>query len=51
MLWVFGMLAVFIGLAIGYYKFILDWNDEPYCHSLIMLGFVKIGRASCRERV
>ena len=40
MLWVLGMLVVLVGLAIGYYKFVLDWDGEPYCHSLIMLGFL-----------
>jgi hypothetical protein len=39
-LWVAGTFALLIGLAVGYYNFILDWDAKPICHKLIMIGFM-----------
>ena len=40
MLRIVGILAIIIGLAVGYYNFILDWNGRPFCHKQIMLAFL-----------
>jgi hypothetical protein len=37
-----GILAILIGLAVGYYNFILDWNGRPFCHKQIMFGFLNV---------
>jgi hypothetical protein len=39
-LWIAGTLAVLVGLALGYYNFILDWEGRPFCHKQITLAFV-----------
>jgi hypothetical protein len=38
-LWIAGVLAVLVGLAFGYYHFILDWKARPFCHKQIMTAF------------
>lgn len=39
-LWIGGAAAVVLGLALGYYFFILDWHGRPFCHKQIMFGFL-----------
>ena len=41
-LWIGGTFAVLIGLAVGYYNFILDWQGRPFCHKQIMFGFLNV---------
>ncbi|HEV2971235.1 MAG TPA: hypothetical protein VGY55_14770 [Pirellulales bacterium] len=38
MKWIVAAVLV-IGLPLGYYNFILDWQGKPYCHAQIMLAF------------
>jgi hypothetical protein len=38
-LFVLAMLFSLVALPVGYYIFILDWQDKPFCHKQIMLGF------------
>lgn len=40
MLWLGGLLAILVGVAFGYYHFILDWEGRPFCHKQIMFGFM-----------
>ena len=30
--------VVLVGLALGFYNFILDWQDKPYCHKQITMS-------------
>ena len=39
MSWVGGALAVLFGMAFGFYHFVLDWKDRPFCHKAVMFGF------------
>jgi hypothetical protein len=39
-LWIGGLFAVLVGLAIGYYNLILDWEGRPSCHKNIMGAFL-----------
>src|SRR5688572_10882456 len=32
-------LAVLVGMALGYYHLILDWDGRPFCHKQINLAF------------
>jgi hypothetical protein len=38
-LWIGGTLALLVGLAFGYYRFILDWEARPGCHKGFMFAF------------
>ena len=38
-LWIAGVLAIMVGLCLGYYNFILDWQGRPFCHKQIMFAF------------
>jgi hypothetical protein len=40
MLWSAGTLAALIGLPLGYYQFVLDWEGRPFCHKQIMFAFM-----------
>ena len=33
------MLAIVVVMALGYYRFILDWEGRPFCHKQFMLAF------------
>jgi hypothetical protein len=35
--WLVVTLAVLLGLSLGFYYFILDWHDKPFCHKQVML--------------
>jgi hypothetical protein len=48
-LWSAGTLAIFIGLAVGFYIFILDWNGRPFCHKQIMFGFMNVMHPSAGD--
>ena len=37
-----GATAILVGLAFGFYYFILDWQGRPVCHKGIMLGFLNV---------
>src|SRR5436189_6324450 len=41
-LWIGGAFAVFLGLALCYYLFILDWQGRPFCHKQLMFGFLDV---------
>src|SRR4051794_29242658 len=41
-LWVLVTFAVLVGLALVYYRFILDWQGRPVCHKQIMMGFLLV---------
>jgi len=38
-LWIGAVFAVVVGLPLGYYHWILDWNSRPFCHKQFMLAF------------
>jgi hypothetical protein len=38
-LWIAGTSVILIGLALGYHRFVLDWNGRPCCHAQIVLAF------------
>jgi hypothetical protein len=38
--WIVATLAVLVGLSFGFYHFGLDWQNEPFCHKQIMMGFL-----------
>jgi hypothetical protein len=40
-LWIAGIIAILIGLAFGYYRFILDWDGRPISHAQIYLAFAE----------
>ena len=40
--WIGSLFAVLVGLAFGYYFFILDWQNRPFCHKQIMFGFLNV---------
>lgn len=40
--WGAGVLLAMIGLALGYYFFILDWQGRPFCHKQIMFAFLNL---------
>ena len=42
MSWIGGTSAVLVGLAFGYYNFILDWQGRPFCHKQFMFGFLEV---------
>jgi hypothetical protein len=41
-LWVGGVFAALVGLALGYYFIILDWHGRPFCHKQFMFGFLGV---------
>jgi hypothetical protein len=45
-MWIAGTLALLMGLALGYGRFILDWNGRPFCHKQIMFGFLNVMHTS-----
>jgi hypothetical protein len=46
-----GTLAVLMGVAFGYYHFILDWDGRPFCHKQIMMGLLIVMHPSGGEIV
>lgn len=39
-LWIVGFLAVLVGLALGFYYVILDWEGRPFCHKQVKFAFM-----------
>src|SRR5438445_5786205 len=38
-LWIGGALVALVGSALGFYHFILDWRERPYCHKQFQFAF------------
>jgi hypothetical protein len=41
-LWIGKAMVVLLGLALGFYFFVLDWQGRPFCHKQIMFGFLGV---------
>src|SRR5579871_5643589 len=36
--WLIATLAILVSASLGYYYFILEWHDKPFCHRQVMLS-------------